>query len=201
MVKWISRFGWMALGICSVYALSALAGVARGGSLDPPGPVGSTMKSLDDLPPSWHRLLPSNDGADGCQSSRFLCVMGGGGVLDRETGLVWEQAPSGTVRDWYDAVRRCQRDAISGRYGWRAPRIEELRSLLDATGLLPAGVFSGIQLDGYYWSTSDDVSSAASAEVHRFGEVGAPGGATKVSVFASIWCVRGVGAGSDYRGG
>lgn len=126
--------------------------------------------------------------------------MGEEAVLDQETGLVWERTPNPNILDWYTAIRWCQRNEIGGRYGWRAPRIEELRTLLDDTGLLPAGVFN-IQVDGYYWSASDDVANGDSAEVHRFSEVGGPGGATKVSVFARIWCVRGVGDGSDYHGG
>jgi len=42
----------MALGIAGLYGASMLAGVALGGSLDPPGPPGSTMKSLADIAPS-----------------------------------------------------------------------------------------------------------------------------------------------------
>lgn len=201
MITWLARFGWMGLGIVALYALSMLAGVASGGPLDPPGAPGSTMKTLDDIAPSWHQILAADDGGDGCHSSRFLCVMGDEAVLDRETGLVWEKAPSAVLYDWYGAVRRCQRSSIGGRQGWRAPKIEELRSLLDETSLLPAGVFDNVQLDGYYWSTSDDVANGGSAEVHRFSETTAPGGVTKTTVFASVWCVRGVGAGSDYHGG
>lgn len=201
MRKWLYRFGWMFLGIAALYATAALAGVALGGPLDPPGPVDSTMKSLDDLPPSWHRLLAADDGSDACPSSRFLCVMGGAAVLDRETGLVWEQAPSSALQNWYSSIRRCQETQIAGRHGWRAPKIEELRSLLDETGLLPAGVFGNVQVDDYYWSTSVDPANSFNAAIHRFG-VAVNFAVAQKDQFSGfhVWCVRGAGAGSDYQG-
>jgi hypothetical protein len=199
-MKWIHRLGWMCAGIAALYGATALAGVALGGPLDPPGPVGSTMKSLDDLPPSWHRLLAPDDGEDSCHSSRFLCVMDGTAVLDRETGLVWEQAPSSAPQNWFSSIRRCQETQIAGRYGWRTPTIEELRSLLDATGFLPSGVFSNVQADDYYWSTSDDAANDFFAAIHRFG-VATNFAVSQKDAFAGlhVWCVRGPGAGSSYH--
>jgi hypothetical protein len=201
MKKWLFRFGWMAVGVGALYATAALAGVVSGGSLDPPGPVGSTMKSLDDIPPSWHRILAADDGFDACHSSRFQCVMGDAAVLDRETGLVWEQAPSTALQHWYSAIRYCQQTQIAGRYGWRSPSVEELRSLLDETGLLPAGVFN-VQTSEYYWSASVDPASNNFGPVIRFDTVGGGFAASLRTDFVQLhaWCVRGVNAGSEYQG-
>ena len=57
---------------------------AFGGPLDPPGPVGSTMRTIDQLLPSWGQTLSS---MGGCASERFACVMSNQAVLDEETGL------------------------------------------------------------------------------------------------------------------
>lgn len=44
------------------------------------------------LPPTWDKLLDSTNGdEDGCNSDRFICVMGDRAVLDNETGLVWDR--------------------------------------------------------------------------------------------------------------
>jgi len=56
-------------------------------------------------------------------------------VLDRETGLVWEKAPSSTTGFLYQPITYCYRLTIGGRGGWRVPRVEELTSLLP----LPSG--------------------------------------------------------------
>src|SRR5262249_25029699 len=122
---------------------------------DPPGTPGPTMKSLDDVPPVWSQILPANDGSDSCHSSRFSCVMGNVAVLDRETGLVWQRSPSLANEGWYGAVFGCVDSPLGGRYGWRLPEIEELRSLLDSTGTFQAGhPFTSASLTDFYWSSS-----------------------------------------------
>lgn len=51
--------------------------IVLAGTLDPPGPPAPTMRSLEQVTPSWDRVLPANNGGvDGCNSSRFTCVMG-----------------------------------------------------------------------------------------------------------------------------
>ena len=116
----LSRFGWVAMVTLALALVAISARDALGGSIDPPGPPASTMQSLDNIPGSWSRWLPSSDGGgDGCGSSRFacviptahcnpLCVFTNDGVLDHETGLVWTRDASvaGTAI-WSDAYRAC----------------------------------------------------------------------------------------------
>ena len=199
MKRLSDRAGWAMAGALGLMLVLVAARAIQAGPLDPPGPVASTMKTLDDISPSWHRVLVANDGADSCHSSRFLCVMGGAAVLDHETGLVWEQAPSSAGQHWYSAVRFCQNAQIGGRYGWRLPSIEEARSLLDGTGILPAGVFSNVQETHYYWSASAEIAGPIpQALMIRFDAV-APNLPSDKAGFATTlhaWCVRS-GAGTE----
>ncbi len=197
MKRLIDRAGWALVGALGLMLVLVAARAIQAGPLDPPGPVASTMKTLDDISPSWHRILAANDGADSCHSSRFLCVMGGAAVLDRETGLVWEQAPSSALENWVSAVRHCQNAQIGGRYGWRLPSIEEMRSLLDGTGILPAGVFNILAGEQYYWSTSAEIATNFNALVIRF-DVATFNLISQKDQFllSHAWCVRG-GAGHE----
>lgn len=186
--------------------IAILATRSSAGPLDPPGVPGSTMKTLDDVPGSWTRAFLANDGLDSCHSSRFLCVLPtasnptGAAVLDRETGLVWQRVPPSTAEDWQPAIEDCMSVAIGGRLGWRLPRIEEYRSLLDATGGLPAGhPFSGVLIgpSDYYWSSSTDVSDINLTYPQTFGVAFPYVNIAKTQPFGvHPWCVRG-GAGIE----
>ena len=183
----------LAIGI-AVMAMAASS--ARGGQLDPPGPVVSTMKSLDVLVPSWSRTLPANDTGDNCKSSRFTCVFGDTAVLDQETGLVWQRTPSEAVNQvWSVAVANCRELQFSGRYGWRLPFVEEYQSLQP----LPAGnPFTNVRPTGFYWSASTVPDNSTRAYVASLGG-GAPYPVAtdgKLSTIYSVWCVRG-GPGLD----
>ena len=63
-------------------------------------------------------------------------------VLDRETGLIWDQTPDHAGRKWKDAVEFCYKRSNGNRKGWRLPTVEELVSLVDPSRkdpALPAG--------------------------------------------------------------
>ena len=196
MKKWAIRLGWMALGIAVLYGFSAMAGVVSGGSLDPPGPVGSTMKSLADVPPSWHQILDSSNGdVNECNSTRFTCVFGGQGVLDNETGLVWEQTPIWSGTDtWANAQTLCTSDPRGGRYGWRLPSAAELLTLKDSNtlALVSPNPFAGV-VDNGFWTATEGPDDPSGARFILFTEFGSNEQVVPKTLpnIAGIWCVRG----------
>jgi hypothetical protein len=121
----------------------------RAGDLNPPASPGPTMKTLNQIPPTWSLKLP---GAD-----RFEAVMDGEAVLDKETGLTWTRdANLDGEKTWFGAVYFCRNLAIGNRMGWRLPTVEELSTLLDTsqTDKLPSEhPFVNVQLD-VYWSAT-----------------------------------------------
>ncbi len=144
--------------------------------------------------PSWDQTLPA--------STRFIVLtnMASQAVLDRETGLVWEQAPDAERRDWGLAQRYCNTKTVGGRLGWRLATIQELASLVDpanntgANPVLPAGhPFSNIVYlpftFPYYWSATTNVDFATDAWTVRFDDARVTPVAKMSSAF--VWCVRG----------
>ena len=128
-----------------------LPGLVSAGDLEPSAAPGPTMKTLDEIPPSWHQILPA--------SERFELVMGDAAVLDKETGLTWAKdanIAAGT-KTWQAAMIYCRNLSIADRKGWRLPTVEELASLVDtsqSSPALPSGhPFDNVQ-SGHYWSST-----------------------------------------------
>jgi hypothetical protein len=189
----------LAFALCAI-AVAAYVRTASGGSLDPAEPPASTMRSLDDVLPSWSATYLTA-GADPCDTQRFRCVLGGQGVLDRETGLVWQKTPLTTAAaNSEEANVGCATTKIGGRYGWRPPRFSELTTLFDDTQVAPAPSlplnhpFVITTQTGYFW-TLTEYPSDFFAVVRFVGS--APGSPGEFSVLASStsggysWCVRG----------
>jgi hypothetical protein len=108
---------------------------------------------LSGVTQNWDKNLPS--------ASRFtvLAAFGGAAVRDNNTGLVWEQAPNATSKNWRDATAYCVNKNIGGTRGWRLPSVVELASLLDPSlppPSVPGSVFTGVQLNSY-WSNSKNI--------------------------------------------
>jgi hypothetical protein len=138
--------------------------------------------------PSWSRKLPA--------AKRFVVLKDWNheAVLDRNTGLVWEQAPATTTHTWTTARSVCTARPTGGRMGWRLPSVHELASLIDPSlnfPILPLPVghpFTNVQLSDY-WSDSFTTDSLFLAWAVSFADaVSRP---TDMSNSLHVWCVRG----------
>lgn len=200
MRSFFPRAGWMLAGVLALYVLSALAGVVSGGPLDPPGPPGPTMRTLGDIAPSWHHILPSDDGdVDGCNSTRFTCVMGGEAVLDNETGVVWQRVPSTDNDLWNSKMAVCESINTGGRFGWRLPSVQEFGTLIDESpDFLPEGhpfeqvVLQPDTLEAFWTMTTgiDDLGSAVALKLDPIDGIQRDQ-LPKRDAVARAWCVRG----------
>jgi hypothetical protein len=165
-----------------------LSAAVQAGDLDPSGPPDSTMTTLDEVPPTWSQKLP----CDATACPRFELVLDDEAILDKETGLVWEQSPGTGTFAWAHAQSNCNAKNVGGRQGWYLPTAEQLASLVDRTQTspaLPAGhPFSNVQ-SMVYWSATTGAHDAARAwgVYLRNGAVNCYGKAH----YYSVWCVRG----------
>ncbi|MBX3331097.1 MAG: DUF1566 domain-containing protein [Nitrospira sp.] len=126
-------------------------------------------------------------------AQRFVTAFPGA-VLDKNTGLVWEQAPDATFQIWDTAKRGCLVKNVGGTMGWRLPSVVELKSVQDPTlpaPFVPANVFTGVQSDVYWSATTNSDAPTTFAWVVNFlnGNVGV--GHKSSTTFFFVWCVRG----------
>jgi len=175
-------------GALSIFFLAIIfifPAISAAGDLDPSGAPLPTMKTLDEIPPSWHQTLSD--------SERFESVMGDTALLDKETGLVWTRnanLASGTDH-WQEAINYCRDLEIGSRKGWRLPRIEELSSLIDMSKSGSPKVYSGFNnVHTYYWSNTDLESDSGRAYLVSMQD-GAVIDGSKTGGSGYIWAVRG----------
>jgi hypothetical protein len=168
-----------------------LAGYSIAGDLNPAGPPGSTMKTLDHVTPTWSQDL------NAAPTGRFVQVLSDAAVLDKETGLVWRRSLSVSTTSWTGALYLCNTLTIATRKGWKLPSVQELSSLLDAVRTDPAlplvNPFINVQ-NNQYWTSTSDVTDSGNAWVVGFG-TGVVGIESKSSLL-NYWCVRS-GSGSE----
>lgn len=173
--RWVS-------GIGALVVLMASAGV---GFVDLAGAI-----PLE----SWDNKIPN-------ASMRFkvLAEFSSQAVLDKETGLVWEQSPASTNTLWEAARTQCTALTTGGRKGWRLPSVHELASLIDPTVVggafnitLPVNhPFSNITpLNGYWTATSDAAHPGWVWAVTFFNGDVVPFISAGVGTHPT-WCVRG----------
>ncbi len=156
--------------------------------------------------PAWDQKVGCK--AKACPRFIVLSDWGSQAVLDRETGLVWEQAPLTTAVSTLPIAQRvCLQSTLGNREGWRLPTIQELGSLVDPSQgalnqgpgtdvALPVGhPFVGV-LPEIYWSSTNagvgpdyvwgmDFRTGSFAQILK--------GGTKLAM-----CVRG-GSGSELQ--
>jgi hypothetical protein len=145
--------------------------------------------------PAWDQKLSA--------TTRFVVLSdwNSEAVLDRETGLVWEQAPSTVAQTWGFARRLCLQSAKGGRRGWRLPSITELLSLIDPSvaspgpTLPPGHPFTNVQSSGGYWSVTTNAQFPTAAWIGSFGGASTVGFVVKGEPDGTetefVWCVRG----------
>jgi len=157
------------------------------GSLEPSAAPAPTMKTLDQIPPSWSFKLPA--------SERFvvLAEFNNAAVLDKETGLVWEKEPSISARGWESSTLYCVEKYLGGRGGWRLPTIEQLWSLVDRSAAgtikLPDG-HPFINVQEIYWTATTSVTDPNNAWILYFSFGGVFDPVSKPALY-NVWCVRG----------
>ena len=186
----MSLSGWSA-GLAALVLFCGSQTASAQNKLEPTAPPGPTMKTLDEIPPTWSQTLPA--------AQRFVLVLGDVAVLDKETGLVWERTPDTTKRNWFQAASNCYSKSVGNRKGWRLPAIEELESLMDPSvpypgPTLPSGHPFAIVSSPNYWSSTTFAEFTTGAWFMSL-----EGGETydvKVSSNIEVWCVRG-GHGHD----
>jgi hypothetical protein len=137
------------------------------------------------VPASWDAQLPAAD--------RFQLVLTGAGVLDRETGLVWQRTQSSSVVGWSlaDALCVAYEAGTPGRRGWRLPTLEEMLSLTESghNPILPSG-HPFLNVAAYYtWTATDSPNDST---VHWLVNlVNGFAGLATATATSNFWCVRG----------
>lgn len=143
-------------------------------------------------------------------AQRWEIVYGGGAVVDKETGLIWQRQPGTAKLMWPQASDICVKlgvpNTLTPHRGWRLPTVQELTTLAPLTQQSP---FIGVQggADSWYWTSTVDSATrpyhAGDGEDYPFvyrGSVslngGSSAGATGTApgsgsgAGGSVWCVR-----------
>ncbi|MDF0642781.1 MAG: DUF1566 domain-containing protein [Nitrospira sp.] len=135
-------------------------------------------------------LATASIAADPPGGPRFTLVMDGAGVRDGGTGLIWEQEPDREHDVWSRSIERCRTKEVGGRKTWRAPSVDELKTLIDPSqhdpALPPGHPFSNIKSEIYWTATPDPKDEIVAWQVSFFS--GEPVTDQK-SGTRRMWCV------------
>lgn len=155
----------------------AWATIASGTPADMPGVV----KKSDTTVPAAERFV-------------ILPALNNDGVLDKETGLVWERSPQTASFRWSVARRTCAEKNVGGQKGWRLPSLSELQNMVDPSiappgpTLPPGHPFQAVQ-PAVYWSETRPGEDPKGAWAVHFG---LGGGAVFINWAHAVqaWCVH-----------
>jgi hypothetical protein len=116
-----------------------------------------------------------------------------GAVTDIGTGLMWQKADDGTRRNWADAVTYCESLVLANHDDWRAPRIDELETIINYAVYLPASYDPPfVTRSAFYWSSSTYVGNSDYAwRVGFDGGFDGVGHKTLAHSYSYVRCVRG----------
>jgi hypothetical protein len=197
---WTKRWGLL---ITTTAVIGSLVITSTIGAADNNNPISQILNKLDEVLGKlnsaesgeanhtlrWDQNLPG--------ASRFTVLPAflNQAVLDKNTGLVWEQAPATTSAVFQDSTYGCANKSIGGTKGWRLPSIPELASLVDpsvaAPGptLPPGHPFSNVE-SAFYWSATSHAVTPTTAWLVSF-NTGLLGSDNNSSGSRLAWCVRG----------
>jgi hypothetical protein len=176
-------------------AVFAAAMVMNFGPAEAKGDRGERNGASDDELRAWDRKIDDPE-----QRFEMLDDFHGQAVLDRETDLVWQQAPGLGLALQSVAARACPQLSVDNRFGWRLPTVQELATLVDPSvspgPKVPAGhPFSNV--GDKFWTNSLHPFSSSQVYIVDFATGAVEFGQTTQQVLP-FWCVRG-GIGSGVR--
>ena len=123
------------------------------------------------------------------------------GVLDKDTGLVWELAPQADLVTWNEARTTCIGRKTGGQKGWRLPSPTEMRSLVGpaidapAPNISPGHPFLNVQPTSY-WTVVPQANLPHYAQ-YLDAFLGNVLSLIKIYTFP-VWCVYGPIKGEEY---
>ena len=128
----------------------------------------------------------------GLKNNSVFSKNGDGTVADLSTNLIWQKQDDGIVKSWEQALIYCEGLSLGNFTDWRLPNVKELNSIVDFTSSNPsinATYFPNAQ-PAYYWTSTTNANSSASAFLVAFGSGMTSGTYAKTS-FHYTRCVRG----------
>ncbi|KXK01698.1 MAG: hypothetical protein NBKEAIPA_00228 [Nitrospirae bacterium] len=124
--------------------------------------------------------------------SRFVLTLNDEAVLDSATGLVWEREPDYIFDAWERSIARCATKTVGGQQGWRAPSIDDIKTLVDPDqqdpALPPGHPFRNIK-SGIYWTATPHPTDDIVAWQQSF--LSGQAVTDQKSGMRRLWCVRG----------